>query len=42
LKWLTLYGYFTSEAGMEKELEHVVFPGTYEGCAPMRPAGGAR
>jgi hypothetical protein len=36
LKWLTLYGYFTSEVGMEKELEHVVFPGTYEGCTSMR------
>lgn len=35
LKWLTLYGYFTSEVGMDKELEHVVFPGTYDGCTPM-------
>jgi hypothetical protein len=36
LKWLTLYGYYTSEAGMEHELEHIVFPGTYEGCTLLR------
>lgn len=36
LKWLTLYGYFTSEVGMNEELEFVTFPGTYEGCAQLR------
>ncbi len=36
LKWLTLYGYYTSEAGMERELEHIEFPGTYEGCTLLR------
>ncbi len=36
LKWLTLFGYYTSEAGMEQELEHVEFPGTYDGCALLR------
>ena len=35
MKWLTLWGYYTSEIGMEQELEHVVFPGSYEGCAPI-------
>jgi hypothetical protein len=36
LKWLTLFGYYTSSAGMEQELEYVEFPGTYDGCAPLR------
>lgn len=36
LKWLTLYGYYTSEVGMERELEFEEFPGTYDGCAPRR------
>jgi hypothetical protein len=36
LKWLTLFGYFTSAAGMEQELEYVEFPGAYDGCAPLR------
>jgi hypothetical protein len=36
LKWLTVFGYYTSEAGMDKELEYVEFPGTYDGCSPLR------
>lgn len=36
MKWLTLYGYFTSQVGMEQELAHEIFPGSYEGCAPIR------
>lgn len=36
LKWLTLFGYYTSQAGMELELEHVDFPGSYDGCALLR------
>jgi len=40
LKWLTLYGYYTSEAGMERELEHIEFPGTYEGCTFLPGLGG--
>jgi hypothetical protein len=36
MKWLTLHGYFTSEIGMEQELHHVVFPGSYEGCTPLQ------
>ncbi len=36
LKWLTVFGYYTSSAGMEQELEYVEFPGTYDGCAPLR------
>lgn len=40
MKWLTLWGYYTSEIGMEQELEHVVFPGSYEGCAPIHKSKG--
>jgi hypothetical protein len=36
LKWLTVFGYYTSQPGMERELEYVDFPGVYEGCAPLR------
>ena len=36
LKWLTVFGYYTSAAGMDQELEYVEFPGTYDGCAPLR------
>jgi len=36
MKWLTLYGYFTSKVGMEQELHHEIFPGSYDGCAPVR------
>jgi hypothetical protein len=36
LKWLTLFGYFTSEPGMAQELEFVEFPGSYDGCALLR------
>lgn len=36
MKWLTLYGYYTSKVGMEQELHHEIFPGAYEGCAPIR------
>ncbi|HSF14231.1 MAG TPA: gluconate 2-dehydrogenase subunit 3 family protein [Vicinamibacteria bacterium] len=36
MKWLTLYGYFTSKVAMEQELDPVLFHGTYEGCAPLR------
>jgi hypothetical protein len=36
LKWLTVFGYYTSSAGMDQELSFVEFPGTYDGCAPLR------
>jgi len=36
MKWLTLYGYYTSRVGMEQELHYEVFPGSYDGCAPVR------
>ncbi len=42
LKNLTLYGYYTSEIGVTRELGDVLIPGAYDGCAPLRlaPAGG--
>ncbi len=33
-KWLTLYGYYTSEAGLTGELGFVMIPGSYSGCLP--------
>jgi hypothetical protein len=36
LKWLTVFGYYTSAAGMDQELSYVEFPGTYDGCSPLR------
>jgi hypothetical protein len=37
IKGLTLYGYYTSEAGMKQELEYTVIPGRYDPCASLRP-----
>ena len=39
MKWLTLFGYYTSEVGMTEELEWEVFPGTYDGDAVIRKRG---
>ncbi|HPF61586.1 MAG: gluconate 2-dehydrogenase subunit 3 family protein [Gemmatimonadetes bacterium] len=38
LKYLTLFGYYTSEIGIEQELKTVRFPGRFDGCAPIAPA----
>jgi len=35
-KQLTLWGYFTSEAGSTKALRYLPVPGHYEGCAPYK------
>lgn len=32
LRWATLVGYYTSEAGMREELGYRVVPGRYDGC----------
>lgn len=44
MKWLTLYGYYTSEVGATQEAGLAIVPGRYDGCAPVRAAarGGAR
>jgi hypothetical protein len=34
MKQLTVWGYFTSEAGATKALRYVPVPGRYEGCIP--------
>lgn len=44
LKWLTVYGYYTSEVGVNQELEYVMIPGRFDPCAPIasraEPEGG--
>jgi hypothetical protein len=39
MKWLTLYGYYTSEVGATEELQQAIIPGRYEPCAPVRRGG---
>ncbi len=36
MKWLTLYGYYTSEIGQTEELGAVIIPGRYDACGPVR------
>lgn len=41
MKWLAVFGYYTSEVGMTEELHWQAIPGTYDGCAPrQQPAPG--
>ncbi len=35
LKYLTLYGYYTSRIGIQDELEVNFYPGRFDGCAPV-------
>lgn len=37
LKELTLFGYFTSEAGATKALDYVPIPGRYDACIDLKP-----
>lgn len=37
VKYLTIWGYFTSEAGVVQELGQWPSPGRYDGCAPYSP-----
>ena len=34
-KWLTLYGYFTSEVGMKQELGYRIVPGRWDPCVDL-------
>lgn len=34
LKWVTLFGYFTSQVGAEQEEHYAIIPGRYVPCAP--------
>ncbi len=38
IRWLTVYGYYTSEIGVREELEWVAIPGRYDACAGDRVA----
>ncbi|MEO5799307.1 MAG: gluconate 2-dehydrogenase subunit 3 family protein [Gemmatimonadales bacterium] len=40
LKYLTVYGYYTSKIGIEEELKTNFYPGRYDGCVPV--SGGAK
>jgi hypothetical protein len=35
MKWLTLYGYYTSEIGQTRELQAAIIPGRYDPCGPL-------
>ena len=35
LKYLTIYGYYTSKIGIEDELKTNFYPGRYDGCVPI-------
>jgi hypothetical protein len=35
IKWLTLYGYYTSEIGQTRELQATIIPGRYDPCGPL-------
>lgn len=35
LKYLTVYGYYTSKIGIEEELKTNFYPGRYDGCVPV-------
>lgn len=35
LKYLTIYGYYTSKIGIEDELKTNFYPGRYDGCVPV-------
>ena len=37
VKYLTIWGYYTSEIGVRQELQQGPPPGRYDGCAPYVP-----
>lgn len=37
VKYLTIWGYYTSEVGVKQELQQWPLPGRYDGCAPYSP-----
>ena len=38
VKWLTLFGYYTSEAGMKSELGYRIVPGRWDPCVDIEEA----
>jgi gluconate 2-dehydrogenase gamma chain len=39
---LTLLGFFTSQAGVMKVLQHVAVPGSFQACVPLDQAGNGK
>lgn len=39
MKWMTVVGYFTSEAGATQVLRYAPIPGPYQGCIPFEDVG---
>lgn len=39
MKWMTVVGYFTSEAGATQVLRYAPIPGPYQGCVPFEDVG---
>jgi len=35
IRYLTLYGYYTSEVGQKQEVRYEMIPGRYDGCVPV-------
>ncbi len=35
MKWVTVYGYCTSEVGATAELHYEIIPGSYDGCTEL-------
>jgi hypothetical protein len=42
LKYMTLYGYYTSEIGFTQELRKEIIPGAYHGCNPLVAPGASK
>jgi hypothetical protein len=40
IKWVTMYGYYTSEIGARQELHFEIVPGRYLPCTPLGAADG--
>ena len=36
MRWLTIFGYYTSEVGQTQELRSEIIPGRYDPCAPLQ------
>lgn len=39
MKWLTVYGYYTSQIGAEQDQRFIMIPGRYVPCAPVDSTG---
>lgn len=42
VKYMTLYGYYTSEIGFTRELGKEIIPGAYHGCTPLTSPGASK